>query len=98
MENNYKKGAEWRKWDMHVHTPFSIYQQFGEDNDETWVKYIADLESLPNEFAVVGINDYLFVDGYEKLKHEQDNNGRLKKIKILPVVVFRIEKFAGIKF
>ncbi len=98
MGNKYNQGSEWRKWDLHVHTPFSIYQQFGEDNDETWKKYIADLENLPDEFAVIGINDYLFIDGYEKLKHEQHNNNRLSKIKLLPVVEFRIDKFAGIQF
>ena len=98
MDNEYKKGAEWRKWDLHVHTPLSIYQQFGDDSDETWKKYIADLESLHDEFAVIGINDYLFIDGYEKLKYEQQNNSRLNKIRLLPVVEFRIEKFAGIQF
>lgn len=98
MDNEYKKGAEWRKWDLHVHTPFSIYQHFGNDSVDTWDKYIADLESLPDEFAVIGINDYLFIDGYEKLKYEQQHNNRLNKIRLLPVVEFRIEKFAGIQF
>lgn len=98
LKNKYSRGSEWRKWDLHVHTPFSIYQQFGKDNDEIWKKYIADLENLPDEFAVLGINDYLFIDGYEKLKHEQLNNNKLSKIKLLPVIEFRIDKFAGIQF
>jgi len=98
LENKYNRGSKWRKWDLHVHTPFSIYQQFGEDNDETWKKYIADLENLPDEFAVLGINDYLFIDGYEKLLLEQKNNNKLTNIKLLPVVEFRIDKFAGIQF
>lgn len=98
MENNYLKGAEWRKWDLHLHTPKSIYQQFGEDNDSTWNKYIDDLEDLSSDFAVVGINDYLFLDGYERLKKEQNENKRLQKLKLLPVVEFRIEKFAGVQF
>lgn len=98
MDNKYSKGSEWRKWDLHVHTPSSIYQQFGKDSEETWEKYIKNLEDLPDEFAVLGINDYFFIDGYEKLKHEQLNNNRLSKIKLLPVVEFRIDKFAGIEF
>jgi ABC-type lipoprotein export system ATPase subunit/phage host-nuclease inhibitor protein Gam len=98
MKNQYKKGSEWRKWDLHIHTPKSIYQQYGPDNIETWEKYIKDLEGLPKEFAVLGINDYLFLDGYEKLKYEQDNNERLAGLKLLPVVEFRIEKFAGVQF
>ncbi|WP_282016032.1 TrlF family AAA-like ATPase [Marinifilum flexuosum] len=96
-ENNIK-GAEWRKWDLHVHTPKSIYQKFGTDNSETWEQYISDLENLTHDFAVIGINDYLFLDGYEKLKKEQSKNERLKHLKLLPVVEFRIEKFAGVQF
>ncbi|UFH33030.1 hypothetical protein LNP04_04730 [Chryseobacterium sp. C-71] len=92
------KGSEWRKWDLHVHTPFSIYQRFGNNDENTWEKYILDLENLSDEFAVVGINDYLFLDGYAKLKEEQTKNSRIPNIKLLPVVEFRIEKFAGINF
>lgn len=97
-KNNYSRGAEWRKWDLHVHTPLSVYQKYGQDDEETWEKYIKDLEKLPKEFAVIGINDYLFIDGYSKLISEQKNNGRLSNLKLLPVVEFRIEKFAGIQF
>lgn len=92
------KGSEWRKWDLHVHTPLSIYQRFGNNDDETWETYIKDLESLSEDFAVIGINDYLFLDGYKKLKNEQTVNNRLSNLKLLPVVEFRIEKFAGIDF
>lgn len=99
MENNsYSKGAEWRKWDLHVHTPMSIYQMYGVDDEKTWGTFIADLINLPSEFAVLGINDYLFLDGYEKLKLEQVINAELQRFKLLPVVEFRIEKFAGIQF
>ena len=93
-----EKGSEWRKWDLHVHTPFSIYQCFGNNDDATWETYIKDLENLPSEFAVIGVNDYLFLDGYSKLKTEQEKNSRLTNLKLLPVVEFRIEKFAGINF
>lgn len=60
----YARGSEWRKWDLHVHTPSSICQNYGGDTDEAWERYIDDLESLPEEFSVLGINDYLFIDGY----------------------------------
>ncbi|MBT4288081.1 MAG: AAA family ATPase [Deltaproteobacteria bacterium] len=98
MVSIYSRGAEWRKWDLHVHTPFSIYQRFGENNEGTWRKYIADLEALPQEYSVLGINDYLFLDGYSKLKDEQNQKGKLLERVLLPVVEFRIEKFAGIQF
>ena len=98
MIEKYPKGAEWRKWDLHVHTPYSICQKFGNNDEVTWERYLEDLEALPKSFAVLGINDYLFLDGYEKLKKEQRGNKRLQGRKLLPVVEFRIEKFAGIGF
>jgi len=94
----YSRGSEWRKWDLHVHTPSSLIQHYGGDTDEVWEKFILDLESLQREFKVIGINDYLFLDGYEKVL-EYKNNGRLKNIDlVLPVLEFRIEKFAGVDF
>ncbi|BDA78590.1 DNA repair ATPase [Leptospira kobayashii] len=92
-------GSKWSKWDLHVHTPSSIIQQYGNENEETWERFISDLENLPPEFSVIGINDYLFLDGYEKLLYEKSKNNRLKNIKLLlPVVEFRIDKFTGIEF
>ncbi|GER58893.1 DNA repair ATPase [Patiriisocius marinus] len=99
MSKKYPKGSEWRKWDLHVHTPSSIYHRYGADTEETWEKYIDDLEKLPSDFSVLGINDYFFIDGYERLVNEKTTNGKLKNIDLLlPVVEFRIEKFAGIDF
>lgn len=96
--NKFLKGSEWRKWDLHVHTPSSIFQRYGTNNEETWEAYIKDLESLPVEFSVLGINDYFFLDGYERLIKEKEK-GRLTNLDcLLPVVEFRIEKFAGIDF
>jgi len=92
------KGSKWNKWDLHIHTPASIIQNYGQNDDETWEKFIKDLESLPKEFKVIGINDYLFLDGYKKVLEFQ-KNGRLQNIDlILPVVEFRVEKFAGVDF
>ncbi len=93
------KGSEWKCWDLHVHTPMSIVQNYGDKyNDTTWEKYISDLEKLPDSHAVVGINDYFFLDGYERLVKEQKENGRLGNIILLPVVEFRLESLAGINF
>ncbi|WP_405395601.1 TrlF family AAA-like ATPase [Maribacter sp. Asnod2-G09] len=99
MNKKYPKGSEWRKWDLHVHTPSSIYHRYGADTEETWGKYIEDLENLSSDFSVLGINDYFFIDGYERLVKEKAINDKLKNIDLLlPVVEFRIEKFAGIDF
>ncbi|WP_312338055.1 TrlF family AAA-like ATPase [Anaerospora hongkongensis] len=96
---NSELGSLWRKWDLHVHTPMSLVQHYGGDSEEVWEKYISDLESLPAEFSVLGINDYLFLDGYTRLRKEKYENGRLQNIDLLlPVLEFRISKFAGVQF
>jgi len=89
-------GSTWKKWDLHVHTPSSIYQNYGGDTPENWEKYITDLESLDPDVKVLGINDYLFIDGYRKVKQFKEK-GRLPNIEtIFPVVELRIEKFGNL--
>lgn len=92
------RGSEWRIWDLHVHTPLSIENNYGCTNDEEgWNKYITALEQLPSDIKVLGINDYLFIDGYKKVKAYKDS-GRLSNIELLlPVVEFRLAKFCGHK-
>ena len=92
------RGSEWRIWDLHVHPPLSIENNYGCANDEEgWNKYITALEQLPSDIKVLGINDYLFIDGYKKVKEYKDS-GRLSNIELLlPVVEFRLAKFCGHK-
>lgn len=90
------RGSEWHKWDLHVHTPESICHHFqaGEAGD-VWEQYIYDLEHLPENIKVLGINDYLFIDGYRRVL-EYKRSGRLANIDlILPVVELRLDKFGG---
>ena len=79
-------GSQWRKWDLHVHTPESIVHEYKcGQNEDIWDKYIDALENLPSDIKVLGINDYLFLDGYKKVK-EYKEKGRLNNIDlILPV-------------
>ena len=90
------RGSEWRIWDLHVHTPASITHNYkARLNLDIWESYIEDLEHLPSDIKVLGINDYLFIDGYKKVL-EFKRQGRLKNIDlILPVIEFRLAKFAG---
>lgn len=92
-----KRGSEWRKWDLHIHTPYSIEQEYGGYTPQNWEKFITDLEALPSDIKVIGINDYIFIDGYTHVLKEKNKNGRLKNIDlILPVIELRIDKFANI--
>lgn len=89
--NDYSIGSEWRKWDLHIHTPSSIIQNYGGDN--AWDKFIDALENLPQEVKVIGITDYYFIDGYEKVMAYK-KKGRLSNIqKIFPILEFRIDTF-----
>ncbi|PGU34113.1 DNA repair protein [Bacillus cereus] len=95
---NDVRGSLWRKWDLHVHTPESLVHQYNcAAEDDVWEKYISDLERLPPEIKVIGINDYIFLDGYIKVL-EYKKNGRLQNIDlILPVIELRLNKFGGTK-
>lgn len=99
ITNNYTRGSEWRKWDLHIHTPKTLCSDYGGDTDDIWDKYIDELErlSVEKELKVVGINDYLFIDGYKKVL-EYKKAGRLSNIDlILPVIEFRLKEFVGNK-
>ncbi|MGI0105863.1 TrlF family AAA-like ATPase [Salinimicrobium sp. WS361] len=93
MKHNYR-GSEWRIWDLHIHTPESICQEYI-NNNESWEKFILALENLPKEVKVIGITDYYFIDGFEKVfKYKRE--GRLKNIdKIFPILEFRIDTFGS---
>jgi hypothetical protein len=89
-------GSTWKKWDLHVHTPESLVHNYPGEKEAAWQTFLADLEALPPEFKVLGINDYLFVDGYARIREER-RRGRLANIDlVLPVVELRIDKFGGI--
>lgn len=92
---NKNRGSEWRKWDLHIHTPLSICQQYGGDKEDVWEKFICSLENLPVEVKVIGITDYYFIDGYQKVM-QYKQKGRLKNIeKIFPILEFRIDTFGS---
>lgn len=89
------RGSEWRKWDLHIHTPLSICQNYGGDTDGVWEKFIKALEHLPTEVKVIGITDYYFIDGYQKVM-KYKSEGRLQNIdKIFPILEFRIDTFGS---
>lgn len=92
---NDPKGANWRKWDLHVHTPASLRHNYPGGSEKAWEDFIDDLERLPEHFKVIGINDYIFIDGYRRVL-DYKGSGRLKNIDlILPVIELRLDKFGG---
>jgi len=96
---NSDRGSEWRKWDLHVHSPESFEEHYGFEGDEEvekyegdhWEKYLDELESATDDIAALGITDYLSVDGYEKVVEAREN-GRLEGLDlVLPNIEFRLD-------
>lgn len=107
MENLYPRGSEWRKWDLHVHTPASeLHNGFGSD----WDVYVKNLFKtlIEKEISVVGITDYFSIEGYKKIKEEYlesdvklaelfslEEIEKIKKILVIPNIEFRSDKFTN---
>ena len=88
---DYPRGSEWRKWDLHVHSPLSIlankYPKLA-NGEPDWNKFLKKLEGL--DLAAVGITDYFSIEGYKKIL-EFRKAGRLKNISlVLPNIEFRL--------
>ena len=88
---DYPRGSEWRKWDLHIHSPLSIlankYPKLA-NGEPDWDKFLKKLEGL--DLATVGITDYFSIEGYKKIL-EFRKAGRLKNISlVLPNIEFRL--------
>jgi len=72
----YQRGSEWRKWDLHVHSPASYGGSY-----EDFIKNLSISEA-----KAIGINDYCTIDGYKEVV----SKGELKDKVIFPVIEFRM--------
>lgn len=72
----FAKGSEWRRWDLHLHTPETKKndQYEGRTSEEKWNKfyekisnYIGDGSDPTKNIAVIGVTDYLSIDNYKKV-------------------------------
>jgi ABC-type lipoprotein export system ATPase subunit len=59
MSNQWPRGSEWRKWDLHVHSPAS--HNFSGDYNQ----FVIQLGNA--DCDVIGINDYFSVAGYREV-------------------------------
>ena len=98
---NYERGSEWRRWDLHIHTPGTLKndQYEGKAIEEKWdnfydtiAQYIGDGTDPLRTIEVIGITDYLSIDNYNKVMQD----GRLPdEIKlVLPNVELRMVPLA----
>jgi len=73
VDSTFKRGSQWRKWDLHVHTPASVLNnQFGNDWD-SYVKLLFNT-AIQREIEVIGITDYFSIEGYKKIITEYIND------------------------
>ena len=88
MKNkSYSKGAEWRRWDLHLHTKSSYdYKYNGEDADEVLIKALRD-----NEVCAVAITDHFKIDA-KRIAHL---NELAPEIVFFPGVELRTDKGAN---
>ena len=90
-QSRWPRGSEWRRWDLHVHTPESkLGASF---RSLTWEAFLTTLEDAARDskISVIGVTDYLTIDGYERLIEERSVNGRLPTIDLLvPNIEFRM--------
>ncbi len=87
------RGSEWRKWDLHIHSPASaLNNQFPKkDGAADWDAYLSALEGLA-DIPAIGITDYFSIDGYKEVRKAKQA-GRLGNISlILPNIEFRLDK------
>lgn len=87
MAGQYPRGSEWRKWDLHVHTPASYVNSFN-----GWDSYIKKLNEVTKrkDIKVLGLTDYFSVDGYEEITTKYQ--GQIENIElILPNIEFRLD-------
>ena len=79
------RGSEWRRWDLHVHTPETILNnQFG-----SWEEYLKAIEAQ-REVKVLGVTDYLSITNYSKLKAFRDGSLINNIDLLIPNIEFRI--------
>ena len=55
--NNYPRGSEWRKWDLHFHTPSSYDYKNKSITDEEIISILKK-----NNISVVAITDHHIID------------------------------------
>ena len=76
----YERGSEWRRWDLHMHTPGTQKndQYSGTCLEDKWnqfyqtiADYIGDGSDPMKSVAVIGITDYLSVDNCKKVMHDR---------------------------
>jgi ABC-type enterochelin transport system ATPase subunit len=93
------RGSEWKKWDLHVHTPNSALGHSLGDNWDTYVDRLIDCAKT-HQIAAIATADYFTIDGYNQLLKYCDRssqtlslNGKTAHLFIIPGIELRLNIF-----
>jgi len=99
----YPRGSEWRRWDLHTHTPGTVKNDCfagGASIDARWdqfysdiVTYIGDGTDAAKAVVALGITDYLSIENYQRVVAEKRLPDSIKLL--LPNVEMRIQPTAN---
>lgn len=98
---HYQRGSEWRRWDLHIHTPGTNKndQYEGSSIEDKWDNfynaistYVGDGSDPLRVIKVIGITDYLSIDNYLKVVSDKRIPDTVSLI--LPNVELRMVPFA----
>jgi len=96
--SNFPRGSEWRRWDLHIHTPDTKKNDnySGKNSQEKWEKFIEDVNCSPDDISVVGITDYFCTENYFKFK-QLIAEGRITKHfdLVIPNIELRVTPVTG---
>ncbi|MGS0689043.1 TrlF family AAA-like ATPase [Shewanella sp. 30m-9] len=84
------RGSEWNRWEPHIHTPETVFNNQFKGNDP-WGNYLDGLEKISPRVRVLAITDYYLTDKYEKIV-EYKRGGRLPDVDLIfPNVELRLD-------
>lgn len=98
----FERGSEWRRWELHIHTPGTIKNDCfdGCSLEEKWNKYYDDITAYIGDgsnpiknIAVIAITDYLSIDNYKKVIADDKLPSTIALV--LPNVEMRIQPIAN---
>jgi hypothetical protein len=97
MGKTYPKGSEWRKWDLHIHTPASFFWNGTKKLREMSApEKIAEIKNFietvnTSDVEVFCLMDYWTFDWYLELQEYVENNPDELKKTVFPGMELRIE-------
>lgn len=98
---NTNRGSEWRRWELHLHTPFTKKEDFysGSTFDEKWNEFYSTINNYVGDgtdplktICAIAITDYLSVDNYMTIIEHKRLPDSVKMI--LPNVELRMQPIA----